>query len=76
MDCVELVERSIKQLTGENPEMDVVEDEYGVIIRAKVSGNVSSLIGKYGATIKAIYTLAKAFGYEGKHKVKVIIDEH
>lgn len=53
----------------------MVEDEHGAVITITPKGNVSALIGRSGTTIDAIRTLAKAIGYNGKHRIKVKLDE-
>lgn len=64
-----------EHLTGEQAKVTVNEDESGAVITVTPAGNVSSLIGKGGTTIDAIRVLCKAIGYNGKHRVKVKIDE-
>lgn len=74
MDCIELVERSVRQLLGSSATVEHTEDEHGVIIEIFNNDN-GPLIGRHGATIQALSTLAKALGYNGKHRIKVVLRE-
>lgn len=76
MKCVEFLNDIVSHLTGEAPGIEVEEDEHGAVITLTISGNVSALIGKHGATIDAVRTLAKAIGYNDKHRIKIRIHEH
>lgn len=75
MKCEEFLELVVYTLTGEPADIKIVEDEYGAIITIHVVGKVSSLIGKNGVTIDAIRTISKAIGYNGKHRLKIEINE-
>lgn len=75
MNCKELINDVVTHLSGKAPDIDVVEDEHGAVITLTVHGNTSSVIGKHGATIDAIRTLVKAIGYNGKHRLKIKINE-
>lgn len=65
----------VEHLTGAKPEIQVDEDASGAVITVTPSGNVSALIGKSGTTIDAIRVLCKAIGYDGKHRVKIKLNE-
>jgi predicted RNA-binding protein YlqC (UPF0109 family) len=75
MNSKEFVSDIVEHLTGAKPEIDCVEDEHGAVITITPKGNVSALIGRSGTTIDAIRTLCKAIGYNGKHRIKVKLDE-
>lgn len=76
MNCIEFLDSIVFHLTGEKPVIEVHEDQYGAVISIKVNGNVSSLIGKQGATINAIRVLVKAIGYNSKHRLMIRINEN
>lgn len=65
----------VEHLTGQKPQIVVSEDASGAVITVTPTGNVSALIGKSGTTIDAIRILCKAIGYNGKHRVKIKINE-
>lgn len=73
MNAIELVERIVEQLTDSEPVVKVHQDEHGAIIRVSTNGNIPRLVGRHGATIHALSTLAKAVGIDGKHRIKVIV---
>lgn len=75
MDCKDFIESIVTHLTGVKPAVTIEEDEFGAIITLDVTGRVSSLIGKNGVTIDAIRTLIKAIGFNGKHRIKLRINE-
>ena len=75
MNCKDFLNDIVTHLTGKTPLIEVIEDEHGAVITLEVSGNVPSLIGKRGATIDSIRTVAKAIGFNGKHRIKVRINE-
>lgn len=65
----------ISHLTGHEPDVTIDEDEFGAVITVVVGGRISSLVGKNGITIDALRTLLKAIGHNGKHRIKLRIDE-
>ncbi|HET8708956.1 MAG TPA: hypothetical protein VFL85_01605 [Candidatus Saccharimonadales bacterium] len=75
MNCKDFLDGITTFLTGERPAIRIVEDDSGAIIHITPAGRVSSLIGANGATINAIRVLAKALGYNGKHRIKILLDE-
>lgn len=75
MNCKDFIHDVVTHLSGEAPAIDVVEDEHGAVITISIKGATSPVIGKHGATIDAIRTIVKAIGYNGKHRIKVVIDE-
>lgn len=75
MNSKDFLSDIVTHLTGEKPEIEVQEDASGAIITVTPAGNVSALIGKSGTTIDAIRVLSKAIGYNGKHRVKIKINE-
>ena len=75
MNSKEFVSDIVEHLTGEKPAIDCQEDEHGAVITITPTGNVSALIGRSGTTIDAIRTIVKAIGYNGKHRIKVKLDE-
>jgi len=76
MNSLDFMADITEQLTGQRPADIVVnEDASGAVITVTPAGNVSSLIGKNGTTIDAIRVLCKAIGYNGKHRIKIKIDE-
>lgn len=75
MDIKQFIQDIVSQLTGAPAHVTIEEDESGAIITVAVSGNVPSLIGKNGTTIDALRTILKALGYNGKHRIKLRIDE-
>lgn len=72
---MDFIEQLVAELTGTKSEITVTEDEYGAIITIHAKDNVSLLIGKGGGTIDAIRTIVKALGYNGKHRIKLRINE-
>lgn len=76
MNSKDFVRDIVAHLTGEEPDVTAIEDEFGAVITINVKGRVSSLIGKQGVTIEAIRVLCKAIGYNGKHRIKVRIIEN
>lgn len=75
MNSKDFVRDIVTHLTGEAPDVEAVEDEYGAVISVNAKGRVSSLIGKQGITIESIRVLCKAIGYNGKHRIKVRLHE-
>lgn len=75
MNSKDFVSDVTEHLTGKKPDVQCDEDEHGAIITITPKGNVSSLVGRAGSTIDAIRVLAKAIGYNGKHRIKVKLDE-
>ena len=75
MNSKDFVSDITEHLTGEKPEVEVIEDEYGAILTVSPKGNVSALIGRAGSTISAIRVIVKAIGFNGKHRIKLNIDE-
>ena len=75
MNSKDFIAEITEHLTGAKPSVVVNEDDSGAVITVTPAGNVSSLIGKGGANIDAIRVLCKAIGYNGKHRVKIKIDE-
>lgn len=75
MNSKDFIADITEHLTGERAKVVVNEDDSGAVITVTPAGNVSSLIGKGGTTIDAIRVLCKAIGYNGKHRVKIKIDE-
>jgi predicted RNA-binding protein YlqC (UPF0109 family) len=75
MNSKDFVSDIVTHLTGEAPKVELVEDEHGAVITITPKGNVSALIGRAGTTIDSIRILCKAIGYNGKHRIKVKLDE-
>ena len=76
MNSLDFMADITEHLTGKTPTAVVVhEDESGAVITVTPAGNVSSLIGKNGTTIDAIRVICKAIGYNGKHRIKIKLDE-
>ena len=76
MNSLDFIADLTEHLTGKKPVSVVVnEDDSGAVITVTPAGNVSSLIGKNGTTIDAIRVLCKAIGYNGKHRIKIKLDE-
>ena len=76
MNSLDFIADITEHLTGKRPTaVDVNEDDSGAVITVTPAGNVSSLIGKNGTTIDAIRVLCKAVGYNGKHRIKIKLDE-
>lgn len=76
MNSLDFIVDVAEHLTGELPkDVQVNEDASGAVITLTPAGNVSSLIGKNGTTIDAIRVLCKAIGYNGKHRIKIKLDE-
>lgn len=76
MNSKDFVSEIVEHLTGKTPEVHVQEDEHGAILTVTPHGNVASLIGRQGSTIDAIRILCKAIGYNGKYRIKLILDEN
>lgn len=75
MNATDFLSDIVSHLTGAKPEIEVAEDTSGAVITVTPAGNVSALIGKSGTTIDSIRVLCKAIGYNGKHRVKIKINE-
>jgi len=75
MNSKDFVSDITEHLTGEKPEVDIQEDEYGAILTVTPKGNISALIGRSGITISAIRVLCKAIGFNGKHRIKLNVSE-
>ena len=75
MNSKEFLSDIVEHLTGAQPDIQVDEDATGAVITVTPSGNISALIGKSGTTIDAIRVLCKAIGYNGKHRVKIKLNE-
>lgn len=74
MDSKEFIERTVAQLTDGQATVEIHEDTFGAIFEI-FSTNNALLVGKRRATIDSIRVLAKALGYNGKHRIKVILRE-
>ena len=75
MQADELVEKIAKTLV-DNPTVVSTEDEDGIIIEVFTNGkNIAPLIGRNGRTVEALRILAKAVGYNGKHRIHLQIHE-
>ena len=76
MNSIELVEGIVKTVLGDNATVTQKQDEYGAVITIHPNGtSIASLLGRSGSTIDAIRTLAKVIGINGKHRIKVSIQE-
>lgn len=75
MDAVSFIRQVIHSLSGEEPDLQFVEDEYGIVVDVWVYGNMGAVLGHSGTHFNAIRWLAKALGYNGKHRVKVRLHE-
>lgn len=76
MDALELIERTVTQLTGQPAKVSYEEDEHGAVFEIfspKFSNG--SLVGKNRSTIEALRVLAKAIGYNNKHRIKIVLRE-
>jgi len=66
----------VKTILGDQATITHKEDEYGAVITIHPNGSsIASLLGRNGSTIDAIRTLAKVIGINGKHRIKVSIQE-
>jgi len=74
MDAHEFVQKVAAKLTGNPVRVKLREDEYGAVMEV-FSTNNAPLFGKRGATIEAIRVVAKALGYNGKHRIRIILRE-
>src|SRR4051812_31870592 len=76
MESLELIERTVAQLTGKPADVVCHEDEHGAIFEVFSPRDTNAfLVGRENATINALRTLAKAIGHNGKHRIKVILRE-
>lgn len=76
MNSTELVEGIVKAILGDQATVTQKIDEYGAVITIHPNGtSIASLLGRSGSTIDAIRTLAKVIGINGKHRIKVMIEE-
>lgn len=75
MNSKDFVSEITEHLTGEKPTVEVVEDKDGAVLTVTPRGNVSALIGRQGTTIDAIRTVCKAIGFNGKHRIKLKLNE-
>jgi len=76
MNSKDFVSQIAEHLTGEKAIVEVQEDEYGAVMTISPKGNVSSLIGHAGCTMDAIRVICKAIGYNGKHRIKIRLNEN
>lgn len=75
MNSKDFVSQIVEHLTGQKPVIALIEDEDGAVLTITPSGNVSALIGRKGTTIDAIRTVCKAIGVNGKHRIKLKLNE-
>lgn len=76
MNSKELIDGIVKTILGDKATVTQKEDEYGAVISIHPNGaSIASLLGRNGSTIDAVRTLAKVIGINGKHRVKVQINE-
>jgi len=77
MNSIELSEGSVKTILGDKATVTHVQDEHGAVITIHPNGvSIASLLGRNGSTIDALRTLAKVVGIDGKHRIKIQIQEH
>jgi predicted RNA-binding protein Jag len=69
MNVVEFLEQIITHLTGDKPQITTKEDRHGLLVTINATGNLPALIGRNGRTFQALKVLAKAIGYNDKHKL-------
>lgn len=75
LDSKELIERTVAKLTEDTGKVKVREDEHGAVFEI-FSTNNSALVGKNHATIESLRVLSKALGYNGKHRIKIVLREN
>lgn len=74
----EFIEYIIKNLVDSPDSVDVqcTDGEEAVMVRLKVaSGDVGKVVGKKGATINALRTIATTAGARFKRRVRIELDE-
>lgn len=74
IDCKEMVERVVATLTKSPVHVEMVEDKHGAVFQIFCT-DTAFLRGKKNRTIEAVRTLSKALGYNGKHRIRVLIRE-
>lgn len=74
MDAKEFIDRAVAQLTDNQATVTVKEDQHGAIFEI-FSTNNALLIGKHHVTIDSLRVIAKALGFKGKYRIKVILRE-
>ena len=76
MNSKDLVDGIVKTILGDTATVTQIEDEYGSVITIHPNGcSIASLLGRNGTTIDALRTLAKVIGIDGKHRIKLQIEE-
>lgn len=74
----EFIEYIIKNLVDSPESVDVqcADAEEGVMVRLRVaSGDVGKVVGKKGATINALRTIATTAGARFKRRVRIELEE-
>ena len=74
MDSQELIQKAVATLTNNTGTVITHADEDGAVFEI-FSVNNARLVGRQQATINSIRVLAKALGYNGKYKIKVVLRE-
>lgn len=76
MNAKEFIEGVASELTNGRATVECREDDMGAVFEINSEATTNGLIvGKQYATIEAIRVIAKALGYNGKHRIKVILRE-
>ncbi|MBA7578933.1 hypothetical protein ES708_20799 [subsurface metagenome] len=74
----EFIEYIIKNLVDspDSVEVQCTDAEQGVLVRLKVgSGDVGKVVGRKGATINALRTIATTAGARFKRRVRIELEE-
>lgn len=74
MNSKDLVEKIVETLTQGTGTVTFHEDADGAVFEIFSTQN-AALVGRKKANIEALRTLAKAVGYNGKHRIKVVLRE-
>lgn len=75
MNAVDFVQDIVSALANEQAVVTQTPDDQGIVIDVSVHGSVASVIGKEGRTIEAIRVIANALGQDGKHRLRIRLNE-
>lgn len=75
MNAADFVQNIVTELSGAPATVTHQPDDQGVIMDVTATGAIASVIGKDGRTIEAIRTIANALGQDGKHRIRVRLNE-
>lgn len=75
MNATDFVVDIVTELSGKPAQITYKPDEQGIVMNVTAVGAIASVIGKDGRTIDAIRTVANALGQDGKHRIRLLLNE-